>query len=91
MYSMSVDPEDFDRMVDFPFEHGLLNARLNTLTTSELNEAIASNPAYIQLEALKALQSISKDPAAKMYFLNGDSPMPLPLMNMGEPLSVQPN
>ena len=46
--------------------------------------AIASNPAYIQLEALKALQHISKEPAAKIYFLNGDSPMPLPLMHMGE-------
>ncbi len=50
----------------------------------KINEAIASNPAYIQLEALKALQYISKDPAAKMYFMSGDSPMPLPLMHMGE-------
>ena len=50
----------------------------------KINEAIAANPAYIQLEALKALQSISKDPAAKMYFMSGDSPMPLPLMHMGE-------
>ena len=49
----------------------------------KINEAIASNPAYIQLEALKALQSISKDPNAKIYFLNGDSPQPLPLMHMG--------
>ena len=52
----------------------------------KINTAIAANPAYIQLEALKALQAISKDPAAKIYFLNGDSPMPLPLMHMGEPL-----
>lgn len=50
----------------------------------KINEAIASNPAYIQLEALKALQHISKDPAAKIYFMSGDSPMPLPLMHMGE-------
>jgi len=49
----------------------------------KINEAIAQNPAYIQLEALKALQSISKDPTAKIYFLNGDSPQPLPLMHMG--------
>ena len=49
-----------------------------------LNAAIATNPAYIQLEALKALQAISRDPAAKIYFLNSDSPMPLPLMHMGE-------
>ena len=52
----------------------------------KINEAIANNPAYIQLESLKALQAISSDPAAKLYFLNGDSPTPLPLMNLGEPL-----
>lgn len=50
----------------------------------KINEATASNPAYIQLQALKALQAISKDPAAKIYFLNSDSPMPLPLMHMGD-------
>jgi regulator of protease activity HflC (stomatin/prohibitin superfamily) len=49
----------------------------------QINKAIANNPAYIQLEALKALQAISKDPAAKLYFLNSDAPMPLPLMHMG--------
>ena len=49
----------------------------------KINDAVANNPAYIKLEALKALQSISKDPAAKIYFLNSDSPMPLPLMHMG--------
>lgn len=52
----------------------------------KINAAIASNPAYIQLQALEALQAISKDPAAKLYFLNGQSPSPLPLMNLGEPL-----
>jgi len=52
----------------------------------KINEALANAPGYIQLQAIQALQSISKDPAAKMYFLNGDSPMPLPLMNIGEPL-----
>lgn len=49
-----------------------------------INKAVAQNPAYIQLEALKALQTISKDPAAKLYFLNGDSPQPMPLMHMGD-------
>ena len=49
----------------------------------KINEAISNNPAYIQLEALKALTEISKDPAAKLYFLNADSPQPLPLMHMG--------
>lgn len=50
----------------------------------KINEAIANNPAYIKLEALKALQAISKDPAAKIYFMDGQSSMPLPLMHMGE-------
>ena len=49
----------------------------------KINTAVANNPAYIQLESLKALQAISSDPAAKLYFLNGDSPQPLPLMNLG--------
>ncbi len=50
----------------------------------KINEAIAANPAYIQLQALEALKSISKDPSSKIYFMSGDSPMPLPLMHMGE-------
>lgn len=57
----------------------------------KINEAIASNPAYIQLEALKTLQVISKDPASKLYFLDGKSPMPLPLMHLGETSSVAPS
>jgi len=52
----------------------------------KLNNAIAQNPAYIQLQALEALKKISKDPSAKLYFINGESSQPLPLLNMGEPL-----
>lgn len=55
-----------------------------------INKAISDNPAYIQLEALKALQAISKDPAAKVYFLNSDAPMPLPLMHMGDVAAPRP-
>ncbi len=50
----------------------------------KINEAVASNPAYIQLQALEALKAISKDPSSKIYFISSDSPMPLPLMHMGE-------
>lgn len=50
----------------------------------KINEAISRSPAYIQLQALDSLKAISKDPAAKVYFLNGDSPNPLPLMHIGE-------
>lgn len=55
---------------------------------TKINEALANAPGYIQLQAIRALEQISKDPAAKMYFLNGDSPMPLPLMNIGQPLAT---
>ena len=49
-----------------------------------INQAIAKNPAYIQLQSLEALKQMSKDPAAKIYFLNADSPNPIPLMHLGE-------
>ncbi len=49
-----------------------------------INDAVARNPAYIQLQALEALKQMSKDPAAKIYFMDSDSTQPLPLMHMGE-------
>ena len=49
----------------------------------KINKAIGSNPNYVKLMALEALKAISKDPASKIYFMNGDSPSPLPLMNIG--------
>ena len=48
-----------------------------------INTAIGSNPNYVKLQALEALKAISKDPASKIYFMNGDSPSPLPLLNIG--------
>lgn len=52
----------------------------------QINEAIGDNPAYLQLQAMDALKEISKDPSSKIYFINGDSPQPLPLMNVGDVL-----
>jgi regulator of protease activity HflC (stomatin/prohibitin superfamily) len=49
-----------------------------------INNAISDNPAYIQLQSLEALKAISKDPASKVYFLDGSSPSPLPLMHLGD-------
>ena len=49
----------------------------------KINGAIGSNPNYVKLQALEALKAISKDPASKIYFMDGDSPQPLPLMNLG--------
>ncbi len=51
----------------------------------KINEAIGNNPNYVKLQALEALKSISKDPASKIYFIDGDSAQPLPLMHMSEP------
>ncbi len=53
-----------------------------------VNKATAGNPAYVQLQALEALRAIAKDPATKLYFLNGDSPSPLPLMHLGDPTAA---
>jgi regulator of protease activity HflC (stomatin/prohibitin superfamily) len=49
-----------------------------------INEATAKNPAYIQLQSLEALKAMSKDPAAKLYFMDSNSPQPLPLMHLGD-------
>lgn len=51
---------------------------------AKINRAIGTNPAYIQLQALETLKAISKDPASKIYFMDGSSPMPLPLMHLGD-------
>ncbi len=51
---------------------------------TKINNAISNNPAYIQLQSLEALKAISKDPASKVYFLDGSSPRPLPLMHLGD-------
>jgi len=53
---------------------------------TQINNAISRNPAYIQLQSLEALKAISKDPASKVYFMDGSSPMPLPLMHLGDAL-----
>ena len=61
-------------------------AEARAFEIERVNQAIGENPGYLRLQALEALQSIAKDPAAKVYFLNGDSPTPLPLMHLGDDL-----
>jgi len=51
-----------------------------------INKAASGNPAYIQLQSLEALKAMAKDPAAKIYFMDSNSPQPLPLMNIGDPI-----
>ncbi len=52
-----------------------------------INRAIAGSKAYIQLQSLEALKKMAEDPAAKLFFLNSDSPQPLPLMNIGDAIN----
>lgn len=49
-----------------------------------ISEAIAKNPHYIKLEALKTLSEMSNDPSSKFYFMDGQSSMPLPLLHMDQ-------
>lgn len=50
----------------------------------KINTAIGNNPNYVKLQSLEALKSISKDPASKIYFIDGSSPQPLPLMHLSD-------
>ncbi len=50
----------------------------------KINEAIGNNPNYIKLMSLEALKAISKDPASKIYFMDSNSPQPLPLMHLSD-------
>lgn len=54
---------------------------------SAINKAASGNKAYIQLQSLDTLKEMSKDPAAKLYFMDSNSPSPLPLMNIGDPIT----
>lgn len=52
-----------------------------------VNEAVANNPAYIQLQSLEALKEMSKDPAAKLIIMDGSSVSPIPFLNLGAGLN----
>ena len=40
LYAMSGEAEDFEKLVDFPYEHALVTARLNTTSTAKLNDVV---------------------------------------------------
>ncbi len=48
LYSMSGDPDDFDRMVDYPYRHAQLIARINTLSTSKIADVVEFTRDYIK-------------------------------------------
>ena len=60
-------------------------AEAKAFEISTINLAASGNPAYIQLQSLEALKKMAEDPAAKLYFLDSNSPNPLPLMHIGDP------
>jgi hypothetical protein len=40
LYAMSGDPEDFEKLVDFPYENALITARVNSGSTPKLNKVL---------------------------------------------------
>ncbi|MCK5119571.1 MAG: MMPL family transporter [Candidatus Latescibacteria bacterium] len=40
LYAMSGDAEDFEKMVDFPCEHAVITARMNTTSTAKLSNVV---------------------------------------------------
>lgn len=52
-----------------------------------VNEAVADNPAYIQLQSLEALKEMAKDPAQKLVIMDGSSSRPIPFLNLGDSLT----
>lgn len=50
LYSMGGEPEDFERMVDFEYEHALFTARINSLSTQETSEVVELVEAWAERE-----------------------------------------
>jgi predicted RND superfamily exporter protein len=48
LYSMSGDPDDFDRLVDFPYEHAQVAARINTTSMKGISEVVRFTENYIK-------------------------------------------
>lgn len=40
LYNMSGDPEDFEKLVDFTYEHAIITARINTSSTPVLRQVV---------------------------------------------------
>ena len=48
MYSMSGDPDDFNSLVDYDYETGLITSLLNSISTKESVEMVAELESFIQ-------------------------------------------
>ena len=49
----------------------------------KINEAAAKSPMYLQLEAVRALGQLGKDPSTKLIIMDGSSTSPIPFLNLG--------
>jgi hydrophobe/amphiphile efflux-3 (HAE3) family protein len=48
LYSMSGDPGDFDKLVDFPYEHAGISARINDVSTSAIKAVVEYAQGYVK-------------------------------------------
>lgn len=46
LYSMGGSPEDFERMVDFEYQHALVTARVNSLSTGDISAVVERAEAH---------------------------------------------
>ena len=53
----------------------------------KINEAAAKSPMYLQLEAVRALGQLGKDPSTKLIIMDGSSTSPIPFLNLGAALN----
>lgn len=50
LYGMGGDPSDFERIVDFEYEHALLTARINSLSTRDIAEVVQVAEQHVAAE-----------------------------------------
>lgn len=50
LYGMGGDPSDFERIVDFEYEHAVVTARINSLSTQDIAAVVESTEAWIAAE-----------------------------------------
>jgi uncharacterized protein len=48
VYSMSGNPEDFDRLVDFPYKHAQLTARITSLNSADMGKVVQKTRDYLK-------------------------------------------
>ncbi len=67
-----------------------IEASAEAFKIKTINDAASTNPVYVQLQALKTLGEMAKDPATKLYFIDGQSSTPLPLLHMSDAIGHDP-